>query len=291
MQWQIEEVGVGVFARTGAFHPLQPNSGIIVGADGAVVVDSGYSAAAGRALLADVRRVTDQAIVAVIISHHHFDHAWGSEAFAGAEVIGHERARANMLADPAGYLAQMTRFAHQPAGWYGIDEAELVRQFDELALVPPTRTFAGRERLDLGGQLVELLHLGPGHTDGDTLVYLPEAGVLFGGDLVCNHVMPNAADGNPLHWPAILAEVEAMPVDVIVPGHGPVGDRRMAGEFAGVLGALREEVQDAIDAGVPDPRAASTRLRLADYGDWAGHELLAGTVRKVYRMLEAEREI
>lgn len=290
MQWQIAEVGPGAFARTGVFHPLQPNSGIIVGERGAVVVDSGYSTAAGRALLADVRRVTEQPVIAVIISHHHFDHAWGNEAFAGAEIIGHANAQRNMLADPAGYLAQMTRFAHQPAGWYGLEEAALIAEFDAMTLTPPTRTYADRETLDLGGQTVELLHLGPGHTDGDTLVYLPEARVLFGGDLICNHVLPNAADGDPLHWPAILAQVEAMPLDVIVPGHGPVGDRRTAGEFSSVLQTLRAEVQDAIDAGAPDPRAASAQLRLESYGDWSGHELLPATVRKVYRMLAAERD-
>jgi glyoxylase-like metal-dependent hydrolase (beta-lactamase superfamily II) len=91
-EWQIEELAAGVYARVGT-RPLLPNSGIIVGDEGVVVVDSGYSVQGGRDLLADVRRLTPKPVTAIVITHHHFDHAWGNAAFAGVDVIGHANAR------------------------------------------------------------------------------------------------------------------------------------------------------------------------------------------------------
>jgi hypothetical protein len=75
----------------------------------------------------------------------------------------------------------------------------------------------------------------------------------------------------------------------IVPGHGSVGGRLAVCEFESCLSAITREVRRALEDGAPDPRAASARLRLDDFGDWAGVELLVGTVRKVYRTLEASR--
>jgi cyclase len=288
--WRLEEVGPGVFARVGE-RPLQPNSGIIVGDDGVTVIDSGYSTEAGRELQADIRRVTPLPVVRVIISHHHFDHAWGNDAFSDARIIGHENARRNMLGDQEPYREQMLRFVPTLTGWYGVDADTLTRRLGATRITPPTETFGQRLDLDLGGHRAELFNFGAGHTDGDTLVYLPEEKVVFGGDLVCNHVIPNAADGDPLHWFGILAAIEEIDMDVIVPGHGPVGGRLTVCDFDACLSTITREVRRALEDGAPDPRAASARLRLGDFGDWAGGELLAGTVRKVYRTLEASRSV
>ena len=284
--WKLEELAPGVFARTGA-RPLEPNSGILIGDGAVVVIDSGYSTAAGRELLADVRRLTDRPISTVIITHHHFDHAWGNDAFPGAEIVGHDNARQNMEADPEAYRASMTAFAATAAAWYALTPEELAAQFEQTGITPPTATFTDRMTIDLAGQRVELLHLGAAHTTGDTLVHLPDAGIVFGGDVICNHVLPNAADGDPLHWPSVLAGVSGLGVQRIVPGHGPVGGAAVVTEFQAAIERLTGEVQGALDAGAPDPRAASAHVHLDDFGDWAGRELVAGTVRRIYRALEA----
>ena len=286
--WRLEELAPGVFARTGT-HPLQPNSGIIVGTDGVLVIDSGYSTAAGRELLGTVQRVTPLPVTAVAISHHHFDHAWGNDAFAGATLLGHENARRNMTAEPEVYRERMVAYTPTSGGWYGVAADELARQFLETQITPPAVTFTGQMNLDFAGQRVELLHLGPGHTDGDTVVHLPDLGVVFGGDLICNHVFPNAMDGDPLHWPKVLEAVQGLDVEWIVPGHGPVGGRRVVAEFDACLDMLTSEVRRALDDGAPDPRAASEHLRLGDLGDWDGAELLPGTVRSMFRALQRER--
>ncbi|MGD9890487.1 MAG: MBL fold metallo-hydrolase [Dehalococcoidia bacterium] len=289
-EWRIEELAAGVFARVG-IHPLQPNSGIVIGERGVLVVDSGYSATAGRELLADIRRITPLPVSTVVISHHHFDHAWGNQVFEQADVVGHTNARSNMLGETEPYKQRMIAFAPTSSQWYGLTAENLTRQLAETRITPPDSSFDDRMVVDLSGQRVELLHFGAGHTNGDTLVYLPESKVLFGGDLICNHVLPNAMDGDPLHWPDVLQQAGRLDIEVVVPGHGPVGNRTMIGDFNRCLNHVTAEVEGALNDGAPDPRAAGAHLRLDDFGDWAGHELLPGTVRATYRALERSRSV
>ena len=287
-EWRIEQVADGVFARTGV-NPLQPNSGIIVGDDGVLVVDSGYSAQAGRELLADIATLTPLPVTAVVISHHHFDHAWGNEVFAGAELIGHAEARRLMVEEPEPYKARMLGYTADPARWYGLSDAEMRRQMEETRITPPATTYQTRHDVAFAGPRVQLHHYGAGHTTGDTLVYLPDQRLLFAGDLVCNQVLPNAMDGDPLHWPHVLQAAGRLAIDLIVPGHGAIGDASMLREFDGCLSTLTGEVARALDQGAPTPRAASEQLHLGDLQGWSGQELLAGSVRTLYRALERAR--
>src|SRR5215212_3777672 len=145
-EWRVEELAAGVFARTGV-HPLQPNSGIVVGDEGVLVVDSGYSTAAGRELRADVRRLTDKPVTHLVVSHHHFDHAWGNEAFGGAALIGHANARRNMLGDQTDYKRRMIDYAPTSSGWYSLTAERLAREMEETHITPPDVTFDERTAL------------------------------------------------------------------------------------------------------------------------------------------------
>jgi glyoxylase-like metal-dependent hydrolase (beta-lactamase superfamily II) len=285
VEWNLEEIAPGVFARTGV-HPLQPNSGIVVGERGVLVIDSGYSAAAGRELLADIGRMTPLPVTHVVISHHHFDHAWGNQVFDKAQVVGHSNARSNMLGETDPYKQRMIAFASTASQWYGLAADDLARQLAETRITPPNFSFDGQMTVDLSGQRVELIHFGAGHTTGDALVYLPDSKVLFGGDLICNHVLPNALDGDPLHWPDVLNQVDRLDIDIVVPGHGAVGPRSVVSDFRNCIDLLTVEVGRALNDGAPDPRSAGEQLHLDDFAGWAGRELLPGTVRATYRALE-----
>ena len=288
VEWRLEELAAGVFTRVGA-HPLQPNSGVVLGERGVLVVDSGYSAAAGRELLADIRRITPLPVTHVVISHHHFDHAWGNQVFEQAEVVGHVNAQSNMLCETESYKQRIIAFAPTAAQWYGLAAEDLAGQLAETRVTAPKSSFDETMTVDLPGHQVELLHFGAGHTTGDTLVYLPSSRVLFGGDLICNHVLPNALDGDPLHWPDVLQQVDLLDITTVVPGHGAVGPRSVIDDFRRCLGSLTDEVGRALDDGAPDPRSAGERLHLDDFAGWAGHELLPGTVRATYRALQQSR--
>ncbi len=175
-EWRPEELEPVVFARAG-MHPLQPNSGIIVGNAGVLVVDCGYSTAAGRDLLVDVRMVTPLPVTRVVISHHHVDHAWGSRP-SRTRCWSATRMPSGRWPPSRRRIARMIASAPTSAGWYGVRPEELALPFAETRITPPSVTFAGRMDGDLPGQQVELRYLGAGHTDGDTLVSLPQARIL-----------------------------------------------------------------------------------------------------------------
>lgn len=285
--FHLEELASGVFARIGP-RPLDPNSGIIIGDEGVTLIDTAYSPAAARDIKADIARLTAKPVSTVIISHHHFDHSWGNQVFEGARIIGQANAHAAMAADPTGQIDGIRAMAARMnvGGWYDLTTEQFDRQLDELVITPPTTTFTDRMSLWSGDRELELRHPGPGHTHGDTLVYLPAERILFGGDLVCNHLIP-VVDGDPFNFVKILDEVGAMDLAALVPGHGALGGAAEARAFGSCLKGLCDEVRAARDAGAPDPRAAFEHVKLADFADWNGREMMPGSVRRIYRALDA----
>jgi cyclase len=290
--YRIEELARGVYARIGG-RPLDPNSGIIVGEEGVTLIDSGYSPAAGRAIREDIARITDRPVTAVIVTHHHFDHSWGNQVFAGARIIGHANARTAMANDPAVQLQGIRAMAATAGPWFGLSAEEFHYQLDELTITPPTITYTESMSLWVEGREVQLRYLGPGHTFGDTFIYLPAEKLLFGGDMICNHLIPVVGEGDPFNFGKVLERVDKeIEVTAIVPGHGPLSDKRDLRDFASCLRELCDAVREARNAGAPDPRTAYEQVSHRDFGGFHGRELLPGSVRRIYRALEsAEREV
>jgi cyclase len=285
--YRIEELASGVYARIGG-RPLDPNSGIVVGEEGVTLIDSGYSPAAGRAIREDIARITDKPVTSVIVTHHHFDHSWGNQEFAGARIIGHANARTAMAADQAMQLRGIRNMAPTAGPWFGLSADEFNQQLDELTITPPTATYTDSMTLWVDGREVQLRYLGPGHTHGDTFIYLPAEKLLFGGDMICNHLIPVVGDGDPFSFGRVLDHVDAeIDVAAIVPGHGPVSDKRDLRDFNACLRELCDAVGEARNAGAPDPRAAFEQVSRKEFGGFHGREMLPGSVRRIYRAIEA----
>jgi cyclase len=285
--YHIEELARGVYARIGG-RPLDPNSGIIVGEEGVTLIDSGYSPAAGRAIREDIARITDKPVTSVIVTHHHFDHSWGNQEFSGARIIGHANARTAMAADQPVQLQGIRNMAPTAGPWFGLSADQFNQQLDELTITPPTATYTDSMALWVDGREVQLRYLGPGHTQGDTFIYLPAERLLFGGDMICNHLIPVVGDGDPFSFGKVLDRVDAeIDVSAIVPGHGPVSDKRDLRDFNACLRELCDAVSEARDAGAPDPRAAFEQVSRRDFGGFHGREMLPGSVRRIYRAIEA----
>lgn len=192
------------------------NAGIIIGRDGIVVVDTLLSAEKAKRFLKDVRAISKRPIKYVIDTHYHLDHAFGNSEFAkqGGIIIAHENDKQNLRKNGDATLKNIKSF--------GISEKEM--RGTKIAL--PSLTYERRMVIDLGDQKVELQHLGPAHTSGDTIVYLPDKKVLFAGDVLFTNYHPFMAEGDLESWAKVLDGILAMDVDIIIPGHGPLSTKQ-----------------------------------------------------------------
>lgn len=239
--------------------------GLIAGETGAVLVDTGSTPAQGRELAAKVAEVTDKPLVGVVITHADRDHWFGLAGIEGVTAYGHES------------LAERVSDAET------LVEAEsLGVAVDELRV--PERLFSVAAAIDLGGVVVELLHLGAAHTEGDVLVNVPSAGVLFTGDLVEEPAPWFGPRSSPRGWPEVLNMVLGMvrPDTVIVPGHGAVVDLDFLVRQLAALASLPPEAERLVRSGVRLERAEAE----GEWPfDWARVE--AG-VRTAYAELAAD---
>ncbi len=201
------EVRSGVYVAVA--EPESVNLGLIVGSQRALLVDTGSSPDQGRALRESVAAVTDLQVTAVAVTHWHYDHAFGLAAFADIPRIAHESVQIRL--DSAEATAEAARL--------GVDPDQLVKPNVEIAVATA---------IDLGDRRVEIAHIGRGHTDGDLVVVVPDADVLFAGDLIESAEPPSfGPDSVSEEWPATLDGVIGMMTSttLAIPGHGEPVDR------------------------------------------------------------------
>lgn len=208
------ELADGVHARR--YEHLDQTLGLVVGGERCLVVDTGGDEVQGAQFAAEIRAITALPWT-VVLTHAHFDHHFGTAAFLPCPVWAHARCRAALA---RGAEADRAEWVRRFAGTPRADRLAAAR------LVLPDHPVTGRVRLDLGGRVVELVHPGPAHTDHDVAVHVPDAGVLFAGDLVEQGAPPSIGpDASPQHWPAALGRLLALGAATIVPGHGEPVDR------------------------------------------------------------------
>jgi glyoxylase-like metal-dependent hydrolase (beta-lactamase superfamily II) len=203
---------VGVTNASPSANSFGANSGVVIGEDAVLVVDTLMSAKEADKLLADIKKVTDKPIKYAVNTHYHPDHAWGNEVFVneGAAVIGHENSR---LAAPR------SEYELLHAKEFGLTDQDM----EGTVLKFPTVTFKDALRVDLGGGVaVELSYPGATHTDGSITAFVPGDKVLFMGDMLFTKYHPYIGEGDIPSWLKVLSGLEKTPALVIVPGHGPV---------------------------------------------------------------------
>lgn len=260
---------------------LDINSTLIVGDGEALLVDT---LATGRqaADLGEAARAITSFPWALVNTHHHFDHCFGNAALADSArpVWAHEEANRLLLATAEAQRAEWI------ARWTESDPVH-AQDLARVEIRGASDTFAQEIPLDLGGRLIHLRHLGRGHTAGDIVVQVPDAGLVVAGDLVEQSAPPSYGDDSyPLHWPETVAALLRLdPLTVVVPGHGAPVDaafvKAQHEELAGVEWALRDAygdgaaVEDAARAVLDKtalgltPEAALTAARRA-YADLSG---------------------
>lgn len=228
MSWQ--EVGDRVYRYRYASFDL--NVGAVIGDDQVLVIDTRGWRAQADELRRDLRRLSPLPWRQIVNTHAHFDHCFGNELFSGAAIWGHERCAENLRT--RGEEQRSNMIAGMPGA---------AKELAEVEIVPPDHLVDERATLLVGGREVELRYLGRGHTDNDLAVLVPDAGVVFAGDLVEEGAPPSYGDAWPLEWPETVDRLLAVAPPVVVPGHGDVVDltfvRRQAEEVAAMAELCR----------------------------------------------------
>jgi cyclase len=212
------------------------NAGIVVGRDGILVVDTLISAKEAKRFISDIRKVSDKPIKYVVDTHYHLDHAFGNSEFArlGATIISQVNDRKN--------LANKGEAGLKNAKGYGLTDADMAGTVITL----PTLTFTDRMTIDLGGETVELIYLAPSHTEGSTLVYLPERKILFAGDVLFTDFHPFMGDSDVAGWVKTLDFILALDVTTIIPGHGPISGKKDIAEMKAYIQTFDQKARELV---------------------------------------------
>ncbi len=205
---RLEEVTPGIYAYVQADGSwFLNNAGFIVADEYVVSIDTTGTENRGRAYHAALRSVTDKPVQTLINTHAHADHTHGNFMFAPASaIIAHERCRIEVKR--SNVEALRPRFP-------GAD-------FGNPPVTPPTVTFTDRMKVYAGDLEIQLIHLGPAHTNNDVIAWIPERRVIFTGDLVFNGGTPFAMAGSVWGWLEALPFLRELNAEQIIPGHGDV---------------------------------------------------------------------
>lgn len=206
------EVADGVFARR--YRELDQTLGLVLGSSRCLVIDTGPDEALGAEFVTAIREITALPCT-VALTHAHFDHHFGTAAFGPCPVWAHERCHAALQRDAERDRRQWARRYREEGTPARAEALEAAR------VVLPDNLLTDRVELDLGDRRAVLLHPGPAHTDHDVAVHVPDAGVLFSGDLVEQGAPPSVGpDSDPARWPRALDTLLGLRPRTVVPGHG-----------------------------------------------------------------------
>ena len=203
-----DEIGPGLYAYTAQGDP---NSGVIVGDDSVMVIDAQATPVMAQDVIARVRQVTDKPISYVLLTHYHAVRVFGASAFTDAEILASDTTR--RLIVERGQQDKDSEMGRFP---------RLFRAAESVppGLTWPTITFPDELRVWLGKREVHLKHLGRAHTAGDIVAHVPDADVVFSGDLVEYHSACYCGDAHFTDWPATLDRLAALKARALVPGRG-----------------------------------------------------------------------
>ena len=264
------------------------NAGLIAGDGGSLLVDTLFDLPLTREMLAAMRPITDGApITDAVITHSNGDHTHGNQLLDGSVRIIAARGTAEEVAHAmAPEMLAMTQVADLgPVGTPYARERFGPFDFGGITLRNADQTFDHDLSVDVAGRQVKLLDLGPAHTAADTVVHVPDAGVLFAGDLLFIGCTPIVWAGPIANWVAACDTMIALDAPTVVPGHGPITDPDGIRAVRGYLVHVSEQAEAAYRQGLSFAEAADT-IDLGEYGNWLDAERVVVNVYQRYRELD-----
>ena len=296
---KLQQISENCFAALNEKNRARDANSGLINLGGGVVVDTQADLSHARRVIELFGKVWGGMPKRVINTHEDGAHVWGNQLFEGAEIIAHRTVpdRMKQVADPSesqklldGAERLLSRVMLRATHPGALAIARQLRQdydFDGIRLVLPTTLFDERYVLNLDGTEVHLIHVGPCHQVGDTIVHLPRERVVFAGDVIFRQCTPMGWTGTYDKWFKTLDLIIWLDPEVIVPGHGPVCGIEGAMEMKAYLDYVREESKRCFEHGLTSLEA-SKRIDFGPYRTWRGPARLYASVERAYREFRNE---
>ncbi len=285
----------------GAYAWLQPdggwgwsNAGLVVDGDQSLLVDTLFDVPLTQDMLDAMRAAEPKAAASIdtlVNTHANGDHCHGNELVEGAEIIASAAALQEMEELPPDRLALLMQGPGSADDLLGnfLRESFGTFQFEGIRQTLPTRSFTERLEIAVGDRPVRLLEVGPAHTNGDVLVHLPADRTIFTGDILFVEGTPLMWAGPVQNWIDACDTILSLDVETVVPGHGPVTDKRGAEAVRAYLVYIRDETRKCFDAGL-SAEDAMLEIALGDFESWGDAERIAVNVETLYREFEGRTD-
>ncbi len=284
----------------GAYAWLQPdgswgwsNAGLVVDGDASLLVDTLFDKHLTREMLSAMRDAAPKAtrqFDTLVNTHSNGDHCNGNELVTGAEIVASKACAEELAAENPRMMQTMMERAPE-MGEVGEFFVHCFGAFDftNINHTLPTRTFEGELGLTDGDKAVLLKQVGPAHTRGDVLAYVPDEKLIYTGDILFIEGHPILWVGPVGNWIEACDYMLGLDLENVVPGHGPVTDKRGVMAVRDYLIYIRDEARKRFDAGMP-PDEAAVDISLTDYDSWGDAERIVVNVAVLYKEFAADPE-
>ena len=270
------------------------NAGLVVGDGASLLVDTLFDLKLTQQMLDSLAPFTRSApIRSLVNTHANGDHCYGNELVAGAEIIASTAAAHEMTEVPPAMLAALNAAPGEIGqlfrSFFGAFE------FADITMTLPTRTFDVRLDVEVGGRVIELIEVGPAHTRGDVIAYVPDARTVYTGDVLFIGGTPIVWAGPLSNWILACDLMLGMDIDTVVPGHGPVTDKQGIVQVRDYLSFIEqgavaryESGMDAFDAARDIAREMSATG--SSFASWGEAGRISVNIETAYRSLDPNHQ-
>ena len=253
-----------------------PNIALVTGRRATLVVDTGMGQRNGAVVVREAQKLAHNPLLYLTTTHFHPEHAMGEQAFPPN----------TLLIRPAAQQEEMEKRSAEIIERFSNLSAENRELLKGVKLRKPDIVFDKEAKLDLGGVTARLLWLGPAHTIGDELIYVPEDKALISGDIVQSKLIPNIpnSDASVKNWLAILDQIASLAPRFVIPDHGALGDGSLIAQEKAFLSAFHKRVLELNRQGTRIDQATQimTTETRTKYPDWGSLTAVSNLVRWIY---------
>ncbi|MBW1814485.1 MAG: MBL fold metallo-hydrolase [Deltaproteobacteria bacterium] len=266
------------------------NAGFVSDGSNSILVDTLFDLKLTREMLDEISQKVKGAekIDTLVITHANGDHVYGNELVKGAEIIASKACAEEMTETPPQMLAEMMKAA-PTLGDIGRYFTHCFSEFnfDGITLTFPTNTFEGRMDLTVGSKEVNLIEVGPCHTKGDVIVFVPYDRTVFAGDMLFIGGTPIMWIGPVKNWIQACDLMLDMEADIFVPGHGPITDKKGVDSIKAYWHYIEAEARKRYDDGM-NAEDAAFDIDLGPYGSWGEKERIVINAAALFKEFKGD---